>query len=382
MAEGKVFNDSEEFSPMPTPDQVVREGEAGRLDPIPFQFNDIRALAQKILKRAQEQGQQKLAAARNQIAAMEKEAADKAYKEAFPKGEKDGFAKGEKEGKALADQKMQEELEKERQALRENAKPAVEVLQQIATIMNENRQALVAQAEGDLLLLALDIAKRLVGRELNLDPEAIKPLASEAIGLVTDRSGVTVRVNPEDYKVMEDAVPDLKAIFPDLGAVTIEADESIQRGGLTAATREAEVDMRLATRLKAFEEAILGFSGEEAVAPWSKVDPEDVVFPETGSNTGVAPPPQEVPKVDFGQHAEHIEPEPKPEPESEPEPQPEPPATEHAEVDSSPAPDGDSLPQGEPPPEQLSQEQQPSQEDFAGLLEDFTHEPPKPEGQA
>ena len=274
MADSPVINDSDEFVPMPTPDQVVTQESVEKLDPIPFQFNDIRALAQRILKRATEQGQQKIAAAQKQVAAMEKQASDKAYKEAFPKGEKEGFAKGEKEGREAARNEMLEELEKEKEALRQNFEPAKAVLEQLAGIMNENRQQLLAQAEGDLLLLSLDIAKRLMGRELSIDPDAIRPVAIDAIGLVTDRSGITARVNPDDYKAMEESVPDLKLIFPDLGAVTVEPDPSIERGGLVATTREAEVDMRIATRLAAFEEAILGFSGDAAVAPWSAIPQE------------------------------------------------------------------------------------------------------------
>lgn len=273
MPESRVFNDSDDFTPMPTPDQVVGKSEADRLDPIPFQFSDIQAMAVKILKRAGDQGKKILDDARAQVAAMEKQAMDKAYKESFPKGEQDGFAKGEKEGREAAQAEMKAELEKEREALRQEAAAVRGVLEQLAAIMNDNRQQLLAQAEGDLLLLALDIAKRLVGRELSVDPEAVRPIAIEAIGLVTERSGVTVRVNPDDYKVMEESIPDLKAIFPDLGAVTIEADASIERGGIMAATREAEVDMRLATRLAAFEEAILGMSGQQAVAPWSTIEP-------------------------------------------------------------------------------------------------------------
>ncbi|MCL2000654.1 MAG: hypothetical protein FWG74_04395, partial [Planctomycetes bacterium] len=58
-------------------------------------------------------------------------------------------------------------------------------------------------------------------------------------------------------------------------------------------TREAEVDMRIKTRLAAFEEAVLGFSGAAAVAPWSAVPP-----PGAGINREESPfrlPPSEPP---------------------------------------------------------------------------------------
>lgn len=270
--ESRVINGSDDFVPMPRPGRVTEE-ELRRLDAVPFEFADIRALAQRILKRAQEQGMAKIEAARKQVAAMEKDAYDKAYKAAEPKAREEGFAKGEKEGMAAAEKRIAAAVESEKESLRQNAQPVKGVLEQLAAVMHENRQRLLAQAEADLLLLALDIARRLVGRELSLDPEAIRPLAAECIGLVTDRTGITARVNPEDFRVMNDVMPELRAIFPDLGPVRIEPDPAVERGGLTASTREAEVDMRLATRLAAFEEAILGFSGDAATPPWSATLP-------------------------------------------------------------------------------------------------------------
>ncbi|MCC8164563.1 MAG: hypothetical protein LIQ31_00075, partial [Planctomycetes bacterium] len=62
----------------------------------------------------------------------------------------------------------------------------------------------------------------------------------------------------------------------DLGPIRVISDENVDRGGIIAATRESEVDMQLATRLAAFEEVILGFSGEEATAPWSVIPPDAI----------------------------------------------------------------------------------------------------------
>ncbi len=259
---------------MPTPDRVIHLHDEKRLDTVPFEFADIRALAQRILKRAQEQGQAKIDAARKQVAAMEKTAYDKAYKEAFPKGEKDGFAKGEKDGAAKAEAKVQAAIKAEKETIQKNVQPVAGVMQQAVAAMEEAKELLRRTAEGDLLLLAIDLARRLVGHELSVDPEAIKPLAAECIDLITDRSDITVRVNPADHQVMLDYYPDLKLLFPDLGPIKVLPDPAVERGGIMAATREAEVDMRLATRLATFEEVILGYSGEQAIPPWNRINPE------------------------------------------------------------------------------------------------------------
>ncbi len=315
MDDSPVINDSDEFVPMrppreaitlPTePGAVIKMSEVRdpeRLDSVPFEFADIRALAQRILKRAQEQGQAKLDGARKQVAAMEKEAADKAYREAFPKGEKEGYEKGLKDGAAESEKKIKDAISAEKDALRKNAAPTSTVLQQIIDALNASKQQLVAQAEGDLLLLALDLAKRLVGHELSVDPEAVRPLATECISLVTERSDITVRAHPEDCAVLKEITPELKSAFTDLGTLRIIPDPSVERGGIVAATREAEVDMRLATRLAAFEEVILGFSGEAAVAPWSAI-PEEAIAAAKAANAespySLYAPDEEVPQEEF-----------------------------------------------------------------------------------
>ena len=273
MPETPAADDANAFHPMPLPGNVVAREAAEELTPVPFQFSDIRALAAKILKRAQEQAEQKLAAARSQIAALEKETQNKAYQEGMAKGEKAGFAKGEKEGRAAGEAAAKQALADEMDAFRRQNAPAAAALKEIVSAVQDSRQALMAQAEGDLLLLSLDLARRIVCRELALDPEAIRPVAGEAISLVADRSRMRVRVNPEDLEAMAGALPDFKTLFPDLGEVSVEGDPAVERGGIVVATREAEVDMKLATRFAAFEEAILGYSGREAAAPWSRAAP-------------------------------------------------------------------------------------------------------------
>lgn len=346
---------------MPTPDQVLHlSPEDRRLDTVPFEFADIRALAQRILKRAQEQGQAKLESARKQVAAMEKAASDKAYKEAFPKGQEEGFAKGEKEGAAAAQKKINDAIAAEKNALKASVAPVTTTLQEIANTFTAAKEQLMAQAEGDLLMLAIDLAKRLVGHELSVNPDAIKPLALECIGLVTDRTTITVRVNPEDKQIMEEYYPDLKVIFPDLGPVRVLADPTVERGGIMAATREAEVDMRLATRLAAFEEVILGLSGDEAVPPWGAIPEEAIAAAKAASaesayslwDESEAPPmDDEAPEIPQEQDAPATEVQAEPEPAPEPEPET-PPGEPEADDDAAElAQLVDELPgEGEAPP--------------------------------
>lgn len=324
VTEPKVINnDDGGFVPMPLPGAFVpADAEAKTPDPIVFQFNDIQALAKKILDRAIQQGQQKIDAAAKLAAQTEKAAFDKGYKEGVEKAQKEGFDKGQKSGMADADKKIQAAIASEQESLRQQASPVVTMLQDLLGLLQASHQELAARAEADLLLLSVDLARRIIRRELSFDPEAIRPIATEAISLVTQRSSIQARVNPVDYAVMEQLVPDLKTLFPDLGAVQIVQDQTINHGDIHVSTRETEIDMRIATALEQFEKAILGYSGPDAQAPWSQIPPEALHAAQQEAAPQPEPPADTQPPAD---------PDPQPQ-----EPMPEPQATQAAQQPEAP----------------------------------------------
>lgn len=359
MPDSPIINDSEDFIPMmPVPDSIIKQDSAddSGLSPIPFQFSDIQAMAAQILKKAQVRADQMLSNARSQVAAMEKQAQDRAYKDGFPKGEKAGFVKGETEGRALAKGEVAKAVEEERAVFRKNSEPAIKALDEVLKAVREVRARLSSQAEADLLLLSMDVAKRLVAHELSFDRKSILPLTLEAIGLAVDRSSLVIRINPEDMAVLEAEKPELAAVFPDLGPIRLEANPEVARGGVVVYNRTMEVDMRLAVRLAALEDAILGVSGDDAEAPWSRVSGE----------AGPLPPPQR--EEMLGDNGSKVEPEPDiPAPSDEPPPEADTPAP-----DAPPPPEADTPAPDEIPSPSMPAENHPPTESAIPVTEVLT----------
>lgn len=116
---------------------------------IPFQFADIKLMAAKMLKRANEQAQRKLRASEEQANEIEKSACE----DGFNKGKAEGFAKGEKGGLAAGEKASREDF-------RQKTMGVASALHNVLAELDERKVCLQAQAESDLLCLAMEIAKR------------------------------------------------------------------------------------------------------------------------------------------------------------------------------------------------------------------------------
>ncbi len=223
--------------------------------PIAFQFQDVRILAAKILKRATDQANRKISAAGEQATQIEQAA----YDDGHQKGYKEGFAKGEDEGRAAGEAAARREF-------LDRTGRTVEALETLLKELETRQIDLRSQAEADLMDLALAIARRIVRREIDLDPEYVLPAVREAIGLSTNRSDLTVRLHPDDMAVVEAELPELHSVFTDLGKVHPLADSSLARGEVRVVSMEGEIDLRLDQQFSAIELALLGKAGSSSRA--------------------------------------------------------------------------------------------------------------------
>lgn len=106
------------------------------------------------------------------------------------------------------------------------------------------RRAALGEAEGSVAALALAVARRLVGEELDAHPERVRATVKDAIDRVRRAGRVRVRVSPADAADAEG-----------LGAEVVE-DASIERGGCVVESDLGEVDARIEVRLEALALAL------------------------------------------------------------------------------------------------------------------------------
>ena len=118
------------------------------------------------------------------------------------------------------------------------------------------RDRRLAGAEREVVALALDVARKVLGRELAQDPGAVADLAAQALAVARDRREVTLRVNPEDADAIRAAAGRLGALLARAPGLDVREDPAVERGGAVVETEAGRVDARVEAQLAALARAI------------------------------------------------------------------------------------------------------------------------------
>ncbi len=110
----------------------------------------------------------------------------------------------------------------------------------------------------ELRSLAVKIAEKLLGRALALDASVVVDLAGEALQHAGEPRALRLRCNPEDLLELESGRPRLLERCRSAGALRIEADEQIVRGGCVIESELGIVDARISVQLDAIDRALRG----------------------------------------------------------------------------------------------------------------------------
>ncbi len=162
---------------------------------------------------------------------------EKLEAEAFQKG----FQQGETAGRKTAVKEMEATMQK-----------YADSIQEISRV----RSSLCAQTEKEVVQLAMEIAKKVVNREIQVDRNIIQTLVRVALSRVTEKKSVTVRLNPVDYKfLMEQS----HGKAGDEGCdVSLQSDNSIEQGGCLVETCCGDIDARIGEKFREVENAFFG----------------------------------------------------------------------------------------------------------------------------
>jgi type III secretion system HrpE/YscL family protein len=118
------------------------------------------------------------------------------------------------------------------------------------------RDRRLAGAEREVVALALDVARKVLGRELAQDRGAVADLAAQALAVARDRREVTLRVNPEDADAIRAATGRLAALLSRAPGLDVREDPAVERGGAVVETEAGRVDARVEAQLAALARAI------------------------------------------------------------------------------------------------------------------------------
>lgn len=114
------------------------------------------------------------------------------------------------------------------------------------------RPKLCRQAEADLLRLAIAIARRILHRELSIDPLALQSLVQVCLDRLANQEQLHVKVNPNI------ATP-IRAILSKLSSRNIEIapDNTLDTGGVVFETARGQLDASIQTQLDEIERGLI-----------------------------------------------------------------------------------------------------------------------------
>jgi flagellar assembly protein FliH len=156
--------------------------------------------------------------------------------------EREAFAKGYAQG--------------ERAGIEAGGKRAEAMLRRVAqtlTDLSGLRETLIQQTERQMVQLALVIARRIVLREVSLDPELIAAMAHVALQKLGTASPATIRLNPEDYTVVTHEGERWGG-----RQVTVVPDPAIARGGCLVESEFGRIDASVDRQFEEMTRALLG----------------------------------------------------------------------------------------------------------------------------
>jgi flagellar assembly protein FliH len=160
--------------------------------------------------------------------------------------EREAFAKGYAQG--------------ERAGLEAGAKRTEAMLRRIAQTLEELgrlRKAIIRDTERQMVQLALALARRLVHREVSMDPTLVAAMAHVALERLGDAAPATIKLHPDDFAVISGQ----RGTAWEGAQVTILPDPAVTRGGCVVESDFGTVDGQIDAQFEQMSRALLDDAG-------------------------------------------------------------------------------------------------------------------------
>jgi flagellar assembly protein FliH len=172
---------------------------------------------------------------------------------ALEKGRQEGFLSGQRDAAAST----QAECSRQVAAVKEEA---AERAAGTAAQAVELRRRVRQQMEADLVRLAVAVARRILRRELSVDPEALLGIVRTAVEKIAARDLLAIRVAPHDAPRISACLAGLR--LPD--RVEVIADTSLPWGSVLFDTTRGQHDASVETQIEEIDRGLADVVGRQA----------------------------------------------------------------------------------------------------------------------
>lgn len=256
--------------------EIIAQAEAQAAETIA----QAQAQAQEQLQQAQMQANQLI----EEATAQAQQVAEEARQQAGQQGYQEGMEAGLQEGRQAGQIELQQRIE--------------QLKFQFIDLVKLRRRIMV-DMEPEIVKLAWEVAKRVVGDELKSNREVIVGVVRKSLETLNERDEILIRVNPAEYESVKPHQEEFEAMIEGLKKFTIRPDGAIELGSCAIETNLGNVDARIETQFEAIliglEEmcGIRKFEREDELAAATVEVPGDPEFEQRVKEQAAAPPQEE-----------------------------------------------------------------------------------------
>jgi flagellar biosynthesis/type III secretory pathway protein FliH len=106
--------------------------------------------------------------------------------------------------------------------------------------------------------LSLAIAKKIIGKELEFNPDSIVDMAKKHLQSIRQRREVYLRVSPADLEHLREAKRELIDQLGRAKEIEIRSDEALTAGSMIIETEAGTIDARIETQMAVIEKVLMG----------------------------------------------------------------------------------------------------------------------------
>ena len=114
----------------------------------------------------------------------------------------------------------------------------------------------------DILEISVDIAKKIIKKELESDPQVLMNTIVDVLKTVSkNEPKIVIRVRPQAVSFIKDTIPNITYQYGIDSKINIVSDPSIEEGGCIFQTNNGIVDASIDTQLEIIKKALEGIGG-------------------------------------------------------------------------------------------------------------------------
>ncbi len=168
---------------------------------------------------------------------VERDSLESVEREAFQKG----FEAGRTSGLEIAEKKVEAILGRFAESLKD---------------LTAAREQMLVETQKDLVRLAIEIARRLVYREIGIDQEIVIALVRVALERLSAKAHITVLLNPDDHAFLLSRLKESPDLFGER-ELALKPKKDLKRGDCILESPYGNVDSRMCEQFSQIERGLL-----------------------------------------------------------------------------------------------------------------------------